>query len=126
MTADTRVMLTGTICSKPRLLKFKNNTEVSKFFISKLSGRVPAQFIPAMNEMATVECEALNRLNRDRLADFVNESFKPGDRVYIDGAMKIQTWRNRFNEQRSKLLIGISAIKPADGAEVGAAEPAVD
>ena len=112
-----RVMLMGNLTRDPELRHTPNNTAVAQIGLA-INRRWRNQNGEQQEETTFVDCEAWGRT-----AEVINQYFRKGRPIYIEGRLKLDQWEDKQGGgKRSKLKVVVESfefLERGDGAAAG-------
>lgn len=116
-----RVMLMGNLTRDPELRYLPtSNTAVAGFGLA-INRKWKTPGGEAKEEVAFIDCEAFGKT-----AEVLNQYLKKGRPVYVEGRLKLDQWKDKEGQPRSKMKVVVESFQFIDGnrGEGNAAPPA--
>ena len=118
MASYNRVILLGNLTRDPEMKYLPSGTAVTNFGIAMSERYTDRQTGEQKENVCFVDVEAW-----DRQAEIVNEYLSKGSPVFIEGALKFESWETPEGEKRSRLRVRAFRIQliggRRDGDEMG-------
>jgi single-strand DNA-binding protein len=128
MASLNKVLLMGNMTRDPQLSYLPSQTAVVEFGLA-MTRKFKKQDGSMGEETCFVDCQIFGKR-----AEVINQYFKKGNPIFIEGRLKLDTWQGQDGTKRSKMrvfvenfeFIGSRGGKPAESHDASAEAPAPD
>ena len=103
-----KVMLMGNLTRDPELRYTPNNTAVCQIGVA-VNRRWRDQDGQQQEEVTFVDCEAWSKT-----ADLINQYMRKGRPIFIEGRLKLDQWKDKEGNNRSKLKVVVENFQFVD------------
>ena len=100
MSSYNKVLLMGYLTRDPEMKYLPSGTAVANFGIAINEGWTDKSTGEKKESATFVDVEAW-----DRQAEIINEYFSKGDPIFIDGALKFESWEAEDGSKRNRLKV---------------------
>src|SRR5215468_9805903 len=100
-----KVLLIGRLTRDPEVRTFSNGGKVAKFGFAVNNRKKNQSTGEWEDEPVFLDIEAFNRGETGKQADLVEQVWRKGQQVFIEGRLKLDQWTSKEGEKRSRLLI---------------------
>jgi single-strand DNA-binding protein len=100
-----KVMLIGRLTNEPEERVFTNGGKVAKFRFAVNNRRKNMSTGQWEDEPVFLDVEAFNRGESGKQADLVMQYLRKGHQVFIEGHLKLDQWKSKEGENRSRLVV---------------------
>jgi single-strand DNA-binding protein len=108
MASYNKVLLMGNLTRDPELRYTPSNTAVAAFGIA-VNRRWKNQNGEQQEEVTFVDCEAWGRTG-----EVINQYFKKGAAIFLEGRLKLDQWQDKEGQKRSKMKVVIENFQFID------------
>jgi single-strand DNA-binding protein len=108
-----RVILLGNITRDPQLSYLPSNTPVVEIGLA-MNRKFKKQDGSQGEEVCYVDCKMFGKR-----AETINQYFKKGDPIHIEGRLKFESWKAQDGSNRSKLYVMIENFEFVSGKKDG-------
>ncbi len=128
MASLNKVLLMGNMTRDPQLSYLPSQTAVVEFGLA-MTRKFKKQDGSMAEDTCFVDCQIFGKR-----AEVINQYFKKGNPIFIEGRLKLDTWQGQDGAKRSKMrvfvenfeFIGSRGGKPAEHQDTPAEAPAGD
>ncbi len=114
MASYNKVLLMGNLTRDPEMKYLPSGTAVANFGIAMSEKYTDKQSGEQRENVCFVDVEAW-----DRQAEIVNEYFSKGSPIFIEGALKFDSWETPEGEKRNKLKVRLLRFQFIGGKQDG-------
>lgn len=110
MFSFNKVTLVGNLTRDPEVRTFANGGKVANFGLA-VNDRKKGANGQWEDDTMFIDCSAFNSEHGSKLADQISERCRKGDRLMVDGKLKLDSWDDKATgEKRSKLKVTVFSI----------------
>ncbi len=100
-----KVMLIGRLTRDPETRTFSNGGKVAKFGFAVNNRKKNQSTGQWEDEPVFLDCEIFNRGEMGKQADLVEQNFRKGQQVFLEGHLKLDQWTSQDGQKRSRLVV---------------------
>jgi len=102
-----KVMLIGRLTRDPETVPFSNGGKVAKFGFAVNNRKLDQATNQWVDVPVFLDVEVFNRGENGKMADRVETTLRKGQQIFIEGHIRMDTWKSQEGQNRSKLVIVI-------------------
>ncbi len=110
-----RVLLMGNLTRDPEMRFTPSNMAIAKIGIA-VNRRWRNQAGEQQDEVTYLDCDAFGKT-----AEMINQYFRKGRPIFIEGRLKLDQWQDKEGHQRSKVVVVIESFQFVDSKQSGEA-----
>jgi len=108
-----KVMLIGRLTRDPEVRTFASGGKVANFGFAVNNKKKNNQSGEWEDESVFLDCEAFQG-ERGRTADLIEQYLRKGSQAYIEGHLRLDSWKTQNGENRQKLKVVVDKVEFLD------------